>query len=112
MEATDPADVEPRLSYAVHGSIGGGGTRHMKATVPLLKSGEKIFNGRQTYQPNEISLFPSFLLVHGDHGWGQQKPLNMGVSDIWRGRQRGPAVRSAAGRAPPRAARGPVPALF
>ena len=54
----------------------------------------------------------SLLLVHGDHGWGQQKPLNMGVSDIWRGRQRGPAVRSAAGRAPPPAARGPVPALF
>ena len=33
----------------------------------------------------------------------------MGVSDIWRGRQRGPAARSAAGRAPP-AARGRVAA--
>ena len=96
MEATDRADVEPRLSYAVYGSVGGGGTRHTKATVAYLKTVEGFL----------------FLLVHGDHGWGQQKPLNMGVSDIWRGRQRGPAVRSAAGRAPPRAARDPVPALF
>ena len=41
MEATDPADVEPRLSYAVHGSIGGGGTRHMKATERLFKTEKK-----------------------------------------------------------------------
>ena len=35
-EAMDRTDVKPRLSYAVYGSIGGGGTRHTKATVRLF----------------------------------------------------------------------------
>ena len=60
MEATDREGVEPRLSYAVHGSVGGGGTRHTKATVRLFK---KCSVFEQSEEKSEVFFLKSELLA-------------------------------------------------